>query len=135
MLVLIGAGPPGLKRTGGHREATNRADEARKCRAYAPLAMLELRRDVAGEIAGLSKARQGALLTRIDAALRVVRERMPFVSQRFGEHLEARVEKAKSEVHGWMQSVIQRAGLASLRAPDAPAAPIQIDNESSEDRS
>lgn len=49
-------------------------------------------------------------------ALRDIEQNIPFVAKSFDEHMEQRVEKAKSEIAAHMQNAISRAGLAALEA-------------------
>jgi len=45
---------------------------------------------------------------------------LPFVAKQFDRHAETTVEKAKQEIHGYMTSLLQRAGLESLSGSDLP---------------
>lgn len=57
-------------------------------------------------------------------ALRVSRENMAanikFVAASFDEHMEESVEKAKSEIDGYLTNVVQRAGLTALGSAEVP---------------
>lgn len=53
---------------------------------------------------------------------------LPFIAKQFAEHMETTTEKAKQEIHGYMTSVLQRAGLEALTG----SLPLQIEQEDSE---
>lgn len=71
------------------------------------------------EAAPLSGTRKEALRGLVDSVRRNLGENLSFVASQFDEHLEATVERAKSEVAAYAQRVVQKAGLESLGA-DAP---------------
>lgn len=48
---------------------------------------------------------------------------LPFIADSFGEHMETVVEKAKAEVHGYVQHHITRAGLEALGGPITTESP------------
>ncbi len=86
-----------------------------------------------GALDGVSKARAKEILNHVETAQREFTANVPFVVKSFGEHVETRVEKAKTEIHGWMTSTIQRAGLQALAERDgAPLlleAPVDREDE------
>jgi len=83
----------------------------------APIASLKaLRAKIVANTTGLSKAKAAELLEPIDDALRQLTENLPHVADCFDEHIEDRVEKAKVEVHGYINQVLARAGLEHLNA-------------------
>jgi hypothetical protein len=69
---------------------------------------------------GLSKKKIDELLSRARRAQSAIQSSAPFVTQQFGEHMENEVESAKVEVHGYIQNLIQRAGLEALAGPSDP---------------
>lgn len=92
--------------------ATARVDEAIK--------------NIEGELgASLSGKRKDAILSELRSLRMDISSNMPFVAKSFGEHMEQTVEKAKTEVHGYMTGVIQRAGLAALAGGDT-SGPIAL---------
>jgi hypothetical protein len=76
------------------------------------------------ELKGLSKTRRDEALAELHQLERDLRDRLPFVAKQFAEHMEDVVEKAKIEVNAYVQSTIQRAGLAAIAAGEAP--PLQL---------
>jgi hypothetical protein len=75
---------------------------------------------------GLPKGKTQELREALGATLRELTANLPFVAQSFGEHVEETVEKAKQEIHGYMQGVISRAGISALQS--APL-PLQIEGK------
>lgn len=73
-----------------------------------------LRIKIADAANGLSKAKQSNLLSEIDMVIRQVGDHLPFVVTQFDEHVETTMEKAKVELHGYMQGIVARAGIAAL---------------------
>ena len=73
-----------------------------------------------GELSGLSKAKQAAVLDKLSKAEMEISKNLPFISKSFGEHMEKTVEKAKVEVHAYVNNAIQRAGLDAIAAGPAP---------------
>lgn len=67
-----------------------------------------------------------ALKDSIAMAIQEIEKNIPFVAEQFGGHMEGVVEKAKIEIHSWMEGTIRRAGLEALGAE----APIQIKDQS-----
>ena len=63
---------------------------------------------------GIPKGKAAALLEPLERARRELGANLPFVMKSFGEHMEARVEKAKVEVNAYMTETIVRAGIDSL---------------------
>lgn len=68
---------------------------------------------------GLTKTKAAALLEPLKRARMQIAQNLPFVAQQFGEHMEARVEKAKVEVNAYMTATLVHAGLEKLTS-DAP---------------
>lgn len=67
---------------------------------------------------GLPKGKTAELKAMFHHMSRKMEGHMPFIASQFDEHMEGSVERAKSEVHGYMTSVLHRAGLEALAAPD-----------------
>lgn len=78
---------------------------------------------------GMPKGKTAELRAALNSTIREITANLPFVAETFGRHVENTVEKAKQEIHGYMQGVISRAGIASLQNS---ALPLQIDNEGRE---
>jgi hypothetical protein len=55
---------------------------------------------------------------------------LPFVAQSFDEHIETGIARAKAEIHGYMQHVITRAGLAAI--VEREQMPLLLDEPSDE---
>lgn len=84
------------------KETTNEAVEAMK------------RSIAAVKESGLSGKKQEALLAGLTKALQILQSSIPFVQDQFDEHVEVTVERGMQEIHGYMTSAINRAGLAAL---------------------
>lgn len=69
------------------------------------------------ETSSLSKAKRENVLAHLRSLEREVRHNMPFFLRQFGEAMEDRTEKAKTEIHAYMFHAVQRAGLESLGVP------------------
>lgn len=82
---------------------------AEKCIAKVNEAVAEL------EEMKIPKGKTGKIRAAFESVLRALKDSMPFVAKQFDRHAETTVEKAKQEIHGYMQSVVQRAGLAALQ--------------------
>ncbi|MFM0608667.1 hypothetical protein PQR05_29475 [Paraburkholderia sediminicola] len=69
----------------------------------------------------LSQKQRDDLMKRADSVRGRLNGSLPFVLDQFGEHMEATVEKAKSEINAYYVATVHRAGLAALGAPqDSP---------------
>jgi hypothetical protein len=77
----------------------------------------DLRAKISDASSKLSKAQQANLVGEVDRAISKLMGTLPFIAESFAEHMENSVEKAKAEVHGYVQAHIVRAGLASLGSP------------------
>lgn len=75
---------------------------------------------------GLPKGKTAALKAEFQNLLTELRSNLPFVAAQFEEHVEDTVEKAKQEVHGCMNAVIQRAGISALEGKPMP---LQIEGK------
>lgn len=73
----------------------------------------------------LPKAKKQMLDGPVKDVIRELNANLPFVAESFGEHVEETVEKMKSEVHGYIQGVLTRAGLEALQG----TSPVQIENK------
>lgn len=73
-----------------------------------------LRADIVENTAGLSKAKQAALLERVEKSIRSLSQTLPFIADSFAEHMENRVEKAKVEVNAYATGTVQRLGLEAI---------------------
>ena len=74
----------------------------------------ELKQAVTENTAGLSKKKADDLLGKVNSALRVVSDILPFVQEQFEEHMENVEEAAKAEVHGYLSHQITRLGLDAI---------------------
>lgn len=66
----------------------------------------------------VNNARKAEIRGMLEKVYREVVANTPFVEKQFSEHMEGVVEAAKAEVHGYVTSHVQRAGLAALQDPD-----------------
>ena len=80
---------------------------------------------------GLSKKAQDELLHDIYKARQDIGVNLDFVMSSFKEHMEETVEAAKSEVYGFINHHVQRAGLQALGSPLAE--PKMIEDHSDKD--
>lgn len=87
-------------------------------------ALNKLREVISGNTK-ISKGAQNEFLSHVDKALREIQSNVPFVTEMFAEHVEKTSEKAKAEVHGYLQSAINRAGLKALGAHVEPVKYIE----------
>lgn len=101
------------------------ASEAKTALADSLQNLIELREKIAG--LGLSKTKANVLLDEVNASIGQLNNHIPFVAQRFEEHTEEVMEAAKTEIHGYMTNVIQRAG---IRAITNGTMPLVIENKS-----
>lgn len=51
---------------------------------------------------------------------------LPFVAKSFDEHMETQTQRAKTEIHAYMQNVVHRAGLDALQGQQLP---LQLPDE------
>lgn len=63
---------------------------------------------------GLSKKAAATLLEKVNKALRVADDHVPFAQKQFEEHMEDVKEKTKAEVHGYLSHQINRLGLDAI---------------------
>lgn len=83
-------------------------------------------RMVEQNVTGLSKTKQQEILSGLHTARARLASRLPFITKSFEEHLENRVEKAKTEVNAWMVNTIQRAGLQAIA--EQQGMPLQLED-------
>lgn len=80
----------------------------------------KLREKISGNIKGMTKAQQDQILGALDIAMRDAGSSLDYISKTFGEHVETRVETAKTEIHAYMQGAISRLGLQALFKGEVP---------------
>ncbi len=80
---------------------------------------------------GLSGKKTAALLETVRKARSTFTSSLPFIAEQFDEHMEGTVEKAKSEIHGYMTGAIMRSGIESLSGK----LPLQLSGPNAEDAS
>jgi hypothetical protein len=102
--------------------------QARIDRASA--ALEALKNDLAAGTTGMPKGKAAAMMEHVDTALREFRSNVPFVVKSFGEHVETRMEKAKVEIHGWMNATVQRAGLQAITQREG--SPLLLERDDSD---
>lgn len=99
-----------------------------KTEADAAIQKLTARVDAAitqmeGEIgSSLSAKKKDQLLSTLRMLRQDVASNLPFVANSLAEHMENTVETAKTEVHAYIASAIERAGIAALSA----TTPLQL---------
>lgn len=76
---------------------------------------------------GLPKKKAADIKAAFERAIRELEANVPFVAETFSEHMEKTVDKAKAEIHGYMNATLQRAGLEALRAQQG--SPLLIDRK------
>ena len=81
------------------------------------LALKKLKIALVEGVKGLTKQKASELTGAVDSALMEIEQNAPFVANSFDEYVEDMVEKAKVEVHGYVNGVIQHAGLQALQKP------------------
>lgn len=88
-----------------------------------------VRASLEADLASIPAKKRAPLLSKIDDAIREISQNLPYVSDVFGEHLEKRVSKAKTEVAAWMNNAVRRAGLSALMQREQPPLQIECDKE------
>lgn len=78
---------------------------------------------------GLSAKKAAVVRDKIASARKILDDHIPFATEQFAEYVENTVEKGKQEIHGYMTSVIQRAGIASLTGGTTPLAIEEKDED------
>ncbi|XAI96308.1 hypothetical protein [Microcystis phage Mae-JY30] len=69
---------------------------------------------------GLPKGKADKLREELDRSIRELSQNLPFVAKSFDEHTERTTERAKAEVHGYINAAIARAGIAALSSTEEP---------------
>jgi len=77
---------------------------------------------------GLPKGKAASLRESYEQVLMHLKSNLPFIAESFSKHAETTVEKAKQEIHGYMQNIVQRVGLASL----ADSMPLLLEDRSAD---
>ncbi|TXG96134.1 MAG: hypothetical protein E6R08_10195 [Nevskiaceae bacterium] len=72
---------------------------------------------------GLSKSKQDSLLTGLHDARRKVGDNLTMVAEKFGEHMEETILRAKAEVNAYHDSISRRVG---VQTPDIDPQPVKI---------
>lgn len=108
---------------GEHMPAITRRDikevfesEVHEATEKARIALEDLQCTIAST-PGISKAKQAELMAKAATAGKALNSTIPWVEKQFRENMEHNVEKAKSEVHGYITSSLMRAGLDALNPP------------------
>lgn len=63
---------------------------------------------------------KGEAASKLRRARMQLHANLPHIAGSFDKHMERTVEKAKVEIHGYINSAVARAGLATLGGPDEP---------------
>lgn len=63
----------------------------------------------------ISQKAKDELIKNLEMAKQHINSNVPYVLKQFEEHMDNNIEKAKSEVHGYIQNTISRTGLEILR--------------------
>jgi hypothetical protein len=78
---------------------------------------------------GLSKKKQDDLLTDVRMSLQEIERNIPFVKETFDKHVETSVEKAKVEVHAYVNNTLVHAGLQTLQGKVLQIEDKRLENE------
>lgn len=89
--------------------------EARQDMDEALAAIKDLRAAI-DTVPGLSQKQKRLLSEGAHTAERRLTDSLPFVARSFGEHVERTTDKAKTEVHAYVENVIRRTGIEALSA-------------------
>lgn len=84
----------------------------------------DLRAAIAENTAGVTKAKQAALLSRVDQAIRSVNDKLPFVEASFTEHLEEERSRAAIEINAMAQRAFGTHGYEAVTG-GVPVAALQ----------
>lgn len=71
----------------------------------------------------------GEAAGKLRRARMMLHDNLPFIAKSFGEHMERHVEKAKTEIHGYMNGVMQRLGLSAAQS----GAPLSLEPPKDDD--
>lgn len=124
-------GREGVPEIPSRQQAAHFKNEAREKVARNIDRLKALRAKVLDAASSLAKAKQADLLAEIDGAIQDLGQNLPFVADCFDEHVEATIEKAKVEVHGYIQGVLTRAGIQALSSESRD--PLLIEGKRSDD--
>ncbi|MBS3648760.1 hypothetical protein KEU06_08975 [Pseudaminobacter sp. 19-2017] len=78
----------------------------------------------------LPKGKTAEIKDALDMVIQDLTANYPFLAKSFAEYTEEVVEKAKQEIHGYMQNVINRAGITALQSGPLP---LQIEASNDDD--
>lgn len=99
------------------RDETDEFKHDMRARVQKPIrALNRLKAEIEENAIGLSQKKVGRLVSAVDQAMTELSSNLPFVADSFDEHVEEKIEKAKQEVHGYMNGVLTRAGIAQIIA-------------------
>jgi hypothetical protein len=85
-----------------------------------------------GALGKMNVGTQRELISRVQMIKQQIGPNLKFVAQSFGEHLEARLSKAKIELSAWAQNVLVRAGMQSIAQREG--LPITLELEHDQDQ-
>lgn len=68
----------------------------------------------------IGKGKKEELIMAAKLARQDIEDNLPFVAKSFDEHMETQTQRAKTEIHAYMTSTIQRAGLEALKGKQLP---------------
>lgn len=118
-----GAGQlPAIERTVDRR--TQFANEVKKDVQQSLGHLDELLQQIDG--LSISKTKKEELIMAARLARQDIEANLPFVAKSFDEHMETQTQRAKTEIHAYMTSTIQRAGLEALQGKQLP---LQLPDE------
>lgn len=123
---VVGDEAPGLPAPPARH--TQFTQEARQAMADSVQELRALRDAIAAS--GLSKKKADDLLHRLNIAESKLASSVPFIAEQFGEFVQDTTEKARTEVHAYVHSAIQRTGLAALQGQPLP---FQLPDRSAEE--
>ena len=89
--------------------------------------LVELRGAI--ERAGLSKKKENELLSHLNHSLMEIQSNVPFVQKSFDKHVENSVERAKVEVHAYLNNAMTSAGLKALTQEQEETLALPNSNE------
>lgn len=67
---------------------------------------------------GLSAKKADEIMAKLNKAQQEITSNVKFVAKQFNETMEETVEKAKQEIHGYIDGAVSRAGISSLKSSD-----------------
>jgi hypothetical protein len=90
-------------------------DEIQHCIDKAVAELRQLKQHIEAGVPGVSKKALASLIGPVEHAIMQLHSNTEFVAKSFEQHMETTVEKAKTEVHAYMNNVLVRAGLEKLQ--------------------